>query len=130
MESPRRGSCPEANASNRRGRPLHALRQMHHSRPNGWRGNTLTASDMSCRSAAPRQTQQGKGANDPVADVDLPPAQAVPGRGREGVVVVMPPFPQREDTEEKIVPTVIVGPERSVAPQVADRVDTPRHMMD
>src|SRR5262245_25120320 len=37
----------------------------------------------------PGEAQQGEGADHPVTHVDLPPVQAVPGRGREGVVVVM-----------------------------------------
>src|SRR5947209_2243854 len=35
----------------------------------------------------PGQANPGEGTDDPVADVDLPPVQAVPGRGRESVVV-------------------------------------------
>ena len=45
---------------------------------------------------------QGQSADDVVADVDLPPAQAVPGRGREGVVVVVPPLAQRQDPEQEL----------------------------
>src|SRR5262249_52972130 len=40
----------------------------------------------------PGEAQQGEGADAAVTHVDLPPVQPVAGRGREGVVVVMPTF--------------------------------------
>src|SRR5579871_6222584 len=36
----------------------------------------------------PSEAEEGQRADDPVANVGLPPAQAVPGRGRESVVGV------------------------------------------
>src|SRR5205823_411216 len=45
----------------------------------------------------PGQMHPGEDADDPVAHVDLPPAQAVAGRGREGVMRVVPAFSQPEN---------------------------------
>src|SRR4051794_23855915 len=78
----------------------------------------------------PGEAEQGEGADDPVADVDLPPAQAVAGRGREGVVRVVPPLPQRQDAKHDIVAALVVAPVGPEAPQVAGRVDAPRHVVD
>ena len=78
----------------------------------------------------PGEAQANEGADDPVADVDLPPAQAVPGRGREGVVVVVPPLPQAENAEQEVVPAAIAGLEGTAPPQMAHRVDAPGNVMD
>src|SRR5713101_8559155 len=69
----------------------------------------------------PRQIQHCQAPDEPVTHVHLPPTQAVPRRRREGVVVVVPTFAQRQDAEQEIVAAVVAGPEGPVAPQMADR---------
>src|SRR6185295_5344789 len=44
----------------------------------------------------PCEAAHFEAADEPVAEVELPPAQAVAGGGREGVVVVVPPFAEAE----------------------------------
>ena len=48
----------------------------------------------------PGEANQGEGANDPITQVDLPPAQAMANGGREGVVGIVPTFPQCQDAEQ------------------------------
>ena len=78
----------------------------------------------------PGEADQGERADDVVAHVDLPPAQAVPGRGREGVVGVVPALAQRQDAEHDVVAALVVAPVGPQAPQVADRVDAPGDVVD
>src|SRR5437763_1547772 len=62
--------------------------------------------------------------NDQVGrDVDLPPLQAVEGRAREGVVVVVPALPEGEDAHDPLVAAAVAGRERGPTERVADRVD-------
>src|SRR4051812_5063775 len=77
----------------------------------------------------PSKAQQGKGADNPEAYIDLPPAQAMASRGREGMVRIVPPLPHCQDAKQRVVPALVVAPIWLVAPQVAGRIDTPRHMM-
>src|SRR4029079_16275858 len=78
----------------------------------------------------PCEAQQGEPADHPVTEVHLPPPQAVPRRRREGVMRVMPPLPEGKDAEHEVIPALIVAPVRPLAPQVANRVDAPRHVVD
>src|SRR5262245_39972183 len=55
----------------------------------------------------PGEPGQGEQPDEVVADVDLPPPQPVPGRRREGVVVVVPPLPQRQHPEHHVVAAVV-----------------------
>jgi hypothetical protein len=54
----------------------------------------------------------------------------MPGGSWEGVVVIVPPFTQRQHTENEVVPAVILFREWSLAPQVTNGVHAPRHVMD
>src|ERR1043166_5170243 len=78
----------------------------------------------------PGEAQQGEGADDPVADVDLPPPEAVAGRGREGVVRVVEALPHRQDAEDEVVTALVAAPVGPEAPQVADGVDAPGDAVD
>src|SRR4051794_32523153 len=78
----------------------------------------------------PGEVQPGKHADDPETGVELPPAQAVPGRGREGVVRVVPALPQRQDAEQVVVAALIVAAVGPEAPPVADGVHAPGNVVD
>src|SRR6185437_61126 len=69
------------------------------------------------QSHVPGETEQGEGADDPVAHVNLPPAQAVAGRAWEGVMGVVPSLPQSEDAEHEVVPALVAVLIGSEAPQ-------------
>ena len=61
----------------------------------------------------PGQAGKGEKADDPVARVGLPPAQAVPGRGRKCMVGVVEALAQGQDAEQVIVAALVaaaVGP--------------------
>src|SRR5207244_2408321 len=55
-----------------------------------------------------RQVKQAQDADDQVARVELPPAEAVPGGSGEGVMVVVPSFAKGEDAEEEAVAAMVV----------------------
>ena len=77
----------------------------------------------------PGQSQHLHGADDQPADVQLPPAEPVAGRGGKGVVRVVPAFTEGQNSEHKVVPAHVVGRERSSAPKVARRVYAPCDMV-
>src|SRR5665811_635889 len=56
-------------------------------------------------------------------EVDLPAAEAVGGRGREGVVVVVPGLAQGRDRDQRQVARLVARLEVLVAEDVAERVD-------
>src|SRR5260370_33405209 len=58
----------------------------------------------------PGEAQQGEGADEPVARVDLPPAQAVAGRGRGGAMWVIPTPPGPADARNAAAPAVVRPP--------------------
>src|SRR3712207_1259176 len=62
-------------------------------------------------------------ADDPAARIDLPPAQAVKGRGGEGVVVVVPRLAERQRRQPGEVARLVGGAEPAPAEEVAQRVD-------
>src|SRR6516165_7299147 len=94
-------------------------------------GNVCPSGDSpSCgQPDVPGEAEQGESADDPVARVELPPPQTVAGRGRKSVVIVVPSFPQGQDAEEEIVPTVVVGRVGLATPQMTDGVDAPGHVV-
>ena len=61
--------------------------------------------------------------------VELVPLEAVEGRAREGVVVVVPGLAERERREPRDVGRVVVVVEPAKAVEVADRVDAPRDVV-
>src|SRR3954451_20516574 len=65
----------------------------------------------------------------PGGRVDLPPAQPVHRRAREGVVGVMPGLAEGERREPEHVRRVVVPLEAAGAEEVADRVDRPRDVV-
>lgn len=71
----------------------------------------------------PGEAEQVEGANDPGTHRELPPAQAVAGGGREGVVRIVPAFPHGQDAEQEAVPapgiTAVSGATRTNAALVA-----------
>jgi hypothetical protein len=78
----------------------------------------------------PGEADPGHHEDQIIAGIEFPPAEAVAGRSREGVMVVVPPFTEAEDAEEEIVSAVIVAGKRPCAPDVADGIDAPGHMMN
>ena len=57
------------------------------------------------------------------AQIGLPPMEAVARGGRIGMVVVVPAFPERHETENKVVPALVGRLVGTAAPYVAHRVD-------
>src|SRR5438477_11311966 len=64
----------------------------------------------------PCQPHQRHQADDPVADVDLPPSQAMARRCGERMVIVVPAFAEAQNAEYEIVPALIAAAERACAP--------------
>ncbi len=58
-------------------------------------------------------------------DVELAAQHAVPGRGRVGVVQVVPALAEAQDRQRPEVRALVAGRERTLADRVADRVDRP-----
>ena len=73
----------------------------------------------------PGQPHPPHPADQPRRRVDLPPAQPVPRRARERVVVVVPALAEREQRQPEHVGRVVVDVEPARAEEVADRVDRP-----
>src|SRR5688572_17680022 len=78
----------------------------------------------------PGEPAQFEPADDEVAGVELPPAEAVAGGGRERVVVVVPPLAETDHAEDGVVAALVVAAEGARAPEVADGVDAPGHVVD
>ena len=73
----------------------------------------------------PRRAHLLQPEDQPPRRVELPAAQAVDGRARERVVVVVPRLAERGEREPDDVGRVVVGGEAPAAEEVADRVDRP-----
>ena len=71
----------------------------------------------------PDQVDLLEAVDDQGGDVDLVPAQAVGGRGREGVVAVVEGLAEGRDRDQGEVARVVGGLEFAVAEDVAERVD-------
>src|SRR5215213_8921979 len=65
----------------------------------------------------------------PVGRVELPALEAVPRRGRERVVRVVPALAERHQRDRPVVAALIFGRERPAAVHVADRVHAPRRVV-
>ena len=74
----------------------------------------------------PRQAEAPHRPDHPAAGVELPPAQAVQRRAREGVVVVVPGLAERGQREPEDVGRLVLRAEAPAAEEVADRVDRRR----
>src|SRR5206468_2957516 len=60
-------------------------------------------------------------ANDICREVELPPAHAMEGRAREGVMVVVPALAERQQPYQPLILTLIVGLEHAPPKGVAHR---------
>src|SRR3954447_6168020 len=60
----------------------------------------------------------------------LEPPQPVEGGGRERVVVVVPALAERDQTQQPDVPALVLRTEASTPPEVADRVDRERDVVE
>ena len=78
----------------------------------------------------PHQAELLHRADDAGRRVELAAAQAVHGRAREGVVVVVPRLAERGDGEPEDVGRVVLDVEAPAPEEVADGVDRPRHVVD
>ena len=70
-----------------------------------------------------RKPKRLHGSDDDPAHIELPPTQAMAGRRREGMVVVVPTFAEGKDAAEGVVARMIVGDKLAAAKDVANRVD-------
>src|SRR5437588_6880675 len=70
----------------------------------------------------PDEAEVFEGTDDPPGQVVLPPGEPVSGRGREGVVVVVPALAEDEEGDEPVVPRLVARPVVLPSEQVADRV--------
>src|SRR5678815_2237339 len=77
----------------------------------------------------PGQVAALQAADEPGAGIDLPAAQAVAGRGRERVVVVVPRLAEGERREPRQVARLVGGAERPPSEAVAERVDAEGRVM-
>src|SRR5579883_924291 len=73
------------------------------------------------------QTQQ---ADQAISRVKLPPAQPVSGRAWEGVMIVVPAFPQGEQGDPPEIRRVVPRPVVAVAPKVGGTVDEPGRVVE
>src|SRR5579883_186863 len=62
-------------------------------------------------------------------EVELPPAQAVEGAAREGVMVVVPAFAQRQQADQPLIAAAVPRAEGAAAEGMANRVHAPGHVM-
>src|ERR1700731_4231342 len=69
----------------------------------------------------PREKPDGQ-----IGHVELPPAMAVLGRSRIGVMIVVPTFASGQDSNEKIISACVIGRVVSISPQMRDGIDRPR----
>src|SRR5215210_4186903 len=60
----------------------------------------------------------------------LEPPQPVEGRARERVVVVVPALAERDQGQQPDVAALVLRPELALPPEVADRVDRERHVVE
>ena len=60
----------------------------------------------------------------------MPPEQPLAGAGGEGVMVVVPAFAEGEDRDDRVVDAVVGAFEGLGAPDVADGVDAPSHVLE
>src|SRR5688572_15323849 len=77
------------------------------------------------RDDIPRQSEHGEQADGEVGDVQFPPLMTMPGRSRIGMMVIVPAFSVADQTDEKVVPAMVVRRIGTIAPQVSDRVYRP-----
>src|SRR3954452_1244309 len=70
--------------------------------------------DVPCKACPFEQADEEPG------DVELPPAPAVAGRTRIGVMIVVPALAGREYPDEDVVLAVVVGVIAAVAPQMGE----------
>src|SRR5262249_26886866 len=75
--------------------------------------------------AQPTQKRQ-----DVVREVDLPPNEALPFRGRNIVVVVVPAFSKGKQGNEEIVAAVVRSLKRTAPKAMRERVDRKRRMVE
>src|SRR3954464_15735460 len=71
----------------------------------------------------PRQAGLLERPDDPRGGVELPAPETVAGRGREGVLAVVPGLPEGEDGEPPQVAGLVAGLELALAEEVTQRVD-------
>ena len=63
--------------------------------------------------------------DDDVADINLPPFDAVAGGDGKGVVIVVPTLAESKDAKEPVVAALVFGFVGAAAPEVADGVNAP-----
>jgi hypothetical protein len=73
----------------------------------------------------PGETDRCQRADHPIAHVDFPPPQAVSGRGREGVMRIVPALAEREDADHGIVSALVVTAVGLPSPQMTYGIHTP-----
>src|SRR6187401_1772306 len=74
---------------------------------------------------SPGEAEECEALDDDVADIKLPPAEAVSRGGGEGVVVVVPALAEGEEGDDGVVAAVVAGAEGTRAPEVAHGVHAP-----
>src|ERR1700740_2035637 len=97
------------------------------------RGGPLALLELALRGDAddvPGQSAPLEQGDQQAREVDLPPLQAVKGRAREGVMVVMPGLAQGDQREPGDVGRTIVDGEPPAAEVMADGVHRPRDVVD
>src|SRR5579871_685929 len=76
------------------------------------------------------QAHQAQQADSAIGRVQFPPAEPVPGRAGEGVVVVVPAFAQGEQGHPPQVRRAVPGRVTAVAPEVGGAVDEPGRVVE
>src|SRR3954447_10629164 len=77
----------------------------------------------------PREPKLLEPPDDPTPGVELPRLEAVPRRGREGVVVVVPGLAEGERRQPQQVARLVARLEALPAEEVAERVDRVGHVV-
>src|ERR1700686_2497031 len=77
----------------------------------------------------PGKTMSLEDQNESVCEIHFEPAPAVGGIGRKGVVVVMPPVPQRQDSQNPDVTAIVrcveIPISQSMAKRICEKCDMP-----
>src|SRR5688572_20914726 len=75
------------------------------------------------RAKMPDEAEGGEHAQHVVREVDLPPAEALPGRRLVVVMVVVPALAHGEEGDEEVVAAIVGGRVAARADEVRQRVD-------
>jgi hypothetical protein len=76
------------------------------------------------------QTEAFENPDKVAGEIELPPVEAVKGRARKSVVIVVPAISETDQRQYKQIMTAIVGLEGALAKGVTEGIDTPYNVVN